>query len=580
MSQTYNLLHEPWIDVVTLTNQRESVGILDLFRNAHLYRKIATQPFHKTYFVFYDYLVLRLACGILTDAYRKNRDIEAILSRGAFVMDEGSELMSYFAKYEGAFDLIAKDRPFLQTGAQDIRLWQAFGAIVKADPTNILALNPVAPAASARINELKVDDIEGFKTMMGNPYQGILYSAIPENAASKTLQKAIVALYLASLKEWAYIVLYHNSVAPGVGAGNKAALAGKAYYAETIEGANLFESITMNSASMLQASRLGTPQWRWGSQTDGFSDEQDMAVLSGLFFPSKILCAGKVEDGKVLQAMSSPLRFKEKSNRSIDALQQTWAMNYEPHFIVDTGAPQKKTANRGADAVASDTAASDANPYRKAAPASWLMLLGATQTATNRLTQDDVKTMTCLAKASRNTVSAKKLFPDEVCMKTYYRVCTSKWVYCTMGVVRGVLPRNIFLDEEKQVFVKKAVELICASAADLNDVVRGYLRPDPRKAADAKNRFTGDVEAGRTFHTLMEGYMGVDGRADGLLRRISLSQTPEQMDALWWETVEALQKNAASVFEGYFRADRTMQYFQANRLLQNKLYQKGKSLYG
>ena len=320
----FNLLEDPWIDVIDEDNNCRSVGIIDIFKDAHLIKDLKTMKFHGILFPLYNYLAIRLLCGILVDAYNEAEedfDAEEIIADGNFDVSSGSILGTYLETYKDRFELFDSKHPFMQTGDDDLEKWKELGSKPDTKPLNVMKVSPCSPAESARISEVKNEEFAEFLKVVRGITVDPFYGANLDSVGKDGMMSAFAEVYSIPAKEWAYICMYHNCVFPGVGSGNKSGLAGNSYYAEIIQGKNLFQTIAMNSVSIsLSDNRISNkPLWRWESQTDIFLDENKVTLdmLSGLFCPSKIIRANKVEDNVVKSIIQAPLRFGDDENKEI-----------------------------------------------------------------------------------------------------------------------------------------------------------------------------------------------------------------------------------------------------------------------
>lgn len=580
----YNITEEPWIDVINEKGEVESVGLLELFRRAHEFADFAPVTFHGITLSLHQYLPLRLACGIFTDAYRKSvRDgvrIRDIFKEGKFDFSEEGCVPSYFRKYGKRFDLFDIKHPFLQAGEDDLREWESLGSKIKAFKSKAMDVNPCAPAETARISEVSGIDPDEFRKHIKNSYMGDLYSAIPEGIKGTELLKAIVESYKITPKEWAYLVMYHSSVFSGAGRGCKAALAGSASYAEIIQGKNLFETIILNSQFMIDdgSDSSGPPQWRWNSQTDLYFDEIEMNPLSGLFCPSKVLTGRLGEDGYVTEIIKSPLSFGDRKRDLMDEMRQRWAKDFEPHFVTN----RKKYPMIKGKNGAPDERDLAKNMYKvlNAGTEIWLLPAGATQTDILNISDKDLE-FTPMAGKNTQFVSKALKSGDMVHVRDFYRICSSKWVYQTSGVVDGVFPADIFMDAEGQHLVRSAVRLIRETGDVLESNLREYLRPNPFSEPGKNNKYpVGTLRANTALSDSMRGYFGLDGSHDGFLYKASVMRDEESRGKLWEETVKAVKEGARAVLKTYFRPDRAILFCRCEDNTIGFINKKGKELYG
>ena len=113
--QPYNLLDQPWIDVLDLDGAARSVGVLGALREAHLIRgirgDIATQ----------DVAVLRLLLAILRRSVREVAEDEDSFTEYWSTL-HGADMLPldligpYLERYRDRFDLLHPQTPFMQVG--------------------------------------------------------------------------------------------------------------------------------------------------------------------------------------------------------------------------------------------------------------------------------------------------------------------------------------------------------------------------------------------------------------------------------------------------------------------------------
>ncbi len=572
---SYNLVDEPWIDVIYADGKRRSIGLSELFRDAHLIKDMTTATFRGVTFPFYNYLVLRLCCGILADAYNDKEetfDAKELLSEKEFDMSEGSAVNEYFEKYKPRFDLFDKKHPFMQAGEEDIAMWRSLGCTLEAKEKNILKINPCAPAESARITEVRAPEMAKMLQAVGCSSPQPLYGFDLKNVDSNTFTSTITDIYAIPAKEWAYICLYHNCTAPGVGAGNKSSLAGNAFYAETLQGKNMFQTIVMNSIAIAQSKHKLTdkPIWRWESQGDLFfnPNEVEFSNLSGLFCPAKVFAADKVENNIVRSVSQSPMRFKENVDKNfLENLRQKWAIEYEPHFVVNyKDFPMKKEKDK------TEVRDYAKNPYRSmSAGASRLWtLVGATQTKIARIEESDFKKLAMAAKNTRKRFgeNGKPLFlDDDVHIRNYFRICDSHWVYQATGTQDGTLPFALFLDEEKQLFVRKTIEYVSNVSEKLDECARAYLKRS-------------DIRPSLEFSTAMYSFLGINGEHEKFFRKIADTSKKDDLDKLWDELTLHLNKTAKAIFNKLLMPAKIPEFYAQMSMLGKAIYgKKGEKLY-
>lgn len=108
---TFNVLTDPWIPVFMLDGRRKTIGLRELFQNAHEIKEISvTSPLE-------EYALYRFASVFLMDALRPKResDLRSMLVKGKFDMNAISAYITQCEKEGVSFDLFDQDRPFMQS---------------------------------------------------------------------------------------------------------------------------------------------------------------------------------------------------------------------------------------------------------------------------------------------------------------------------------------------------------------------------------------------------------------------------------------------------------------------------------
>ncbi len=103
----YNLLEEPWIDVVDNNGSIKSIGIEELLTDAHNFQEIVdSSPLMK-------YGVYRFLIAFVIDTFQiKNKSvIKTIFKKGKF---NPETVKTYCEKYSHRFFLFSDDYPFYQ----------------------------------------------------------------------------------------------------------------------------------------------------------------------------------------------------------------------------------------------------------------------------------------------------------------------------------------------------------------------------------------------------------------------------------------------------------------------------------
>ena len=573
---SYNLINEPWIDTIMEDGSQKSVGLRELFENAHRITDMAPAEFHGVTFPFYNYAALRLFCGILADAYsyaEEEFDAEELLSAGSFDMSDGSVLSEYLKTFENRFDLFDENHPFLQATKDEIDYWRSLGTQASDKATKILIVNPCAPAETARINEVREDDLNEIIRRSGLDNPSPLFGTDLKAVDGDKFESIITDIYAVPAKEWAYICLYQNSIAPGSGSGNKSCLAGNGFYAEVLQGENIFQTIVMNSVSiaMSEDHKRNIPAWRWDSMSDLFfkPDTVVLDTLSGLFCPARLFAANKVEDNVVRSVSVAKYNFPENmGNFYYENLRQKWAIYYEPHMVAGYKKyptkmnKKKKTLERDYNA----------NPYQTFSDAAnrlWI-LVGATQTRTGKLSDKDLKTLAMAARNTQKNFSKKNnglLFTESVHIRNYYRSCDSHWVYKTTGVQDGYLPYVLLMDKNKQDFIRKT----CTFIANINEQLYKQTKAYLKRAG---------INTGVQFSTEMVYFLGVNGEEGKFFNRVAEARNKKDLDALWAELTEFIRKTALSIFSTIQMPSKIAEFYKMEKIIKKDIYgKKGAKLY-
>jgi CRISPR system Cascade subunit CasA len=135
-TQTFDLLHDDWIDVETKTGTVERTGVVALLGAAHDLRALRDPS------PLYVAGLQRFLAAVVHDALgvRSLGDVVAVLRAGRFA---AAPVQEWAARWGDRFDLFSPDRPFYQSG--DIPLAPDKGMTVK--PVGYLA--PEIPCATA-----------------------------------------------------------------------------------------------------------------------------------------------------------------------------------------------------------------------------------------------------------------------------------------------------------------------------------------------------------------------------------------------------------------------------------------------
>ena len=337
---------------------------------------------------------------------------------------------------------------------------------------------------------------------------------------------------------------------------------------------DLFRTITMNSVSVALSENRTTnkPIWRWESNTSLFFRPKEVSLdhLSGLFCPSKVIAAKKVENNIVKSVVQSPLRFGKNDDNILEDLRQKWAISFEPHCVVNyQNLPMKKDKK-----TKKDVRDFQKNPYRSFPRGSnhlWI-LTGATQTKTAKLSETEFIQLAMAAKNTRRCFEdgKKVIFTDEdVHVRNYYRSCDSHWVYETTGTQDGILPFALFMSTDKQLFVRKAIEYISNAGFKLDVCVKNYYNYDKS-----------DLRPSASFSYTMYNYLGINGEQNGLFRQIADANKKSDLDTLWSKLTKHIVTTAMEVFTQYLIPAKTADYYKQRTDLRKELYgNKGAKLY-
>ena len=574
----YNLIDEPWIDVVMPDGSCRSEGLRWVLLHAAEISDIHVQSFHGIRFSFYNYLVIRLLTGIIADAIPLDEtNLRRMLRDGGFG-DYAKPLEEYLDTYHERFNLFGS-LPFLQAGELDRERWEKQGTNIVPSDGDIIKGNPLAPAESARIFEYSSVDTDQFLQVLDSPEPyNPLHSAIPKGLPSRDLQAALAECYAITPKEFAYILLYHNCMGPGVGSGNKAGIAGNAYYAETVLGDNLFETLLYNSAALAGGKNGGIPQWRWNSQLEYLTPGTEIEPLTGLFFPSRVIVSS-LSGGHIADLAVATPRLSLTPLSIFDDIRRSWAERNEPHFVpVDPIPANAAMTNRYAK-------------YDGHEP-SWFLLLQATQTLPHIIPEpegDGKKSRLVwlpLGRSSHNMAELARmgLLPENVRMRITYRVPTEKWGYISCSYVDGVFPSVLAVDQAKQDAVLRLAAVARNAMRQLDYITRVYLRPNPLAPEGDNNLFKGDCTVtGRLAGRLRRMLFGIDGFRElwsmhlgthGFLDMVSAADEGDLDDTVS-AFARAAAEEASDLFDSVYRPDRINLFYSCAWRLARNIGQEG-----
>lgn len=491
---SYNLLDEKWIRVTDKEGTIKAVSVKDCILNGFNYAEISSPIFHGYRFFLYDFLALRLLSAIAADILLLEDEdtlmeeddtsvwhyIVRELKNGKPTEKFKQLANKYLELYHDRFDLFDEEHPFMQFNESELK---QFGA-VKKSPGNMLKINPIFPAESGRIFPESFDrEIRPCKSVN---FSGAFDTFDGVKDTKKQILEMVQKNYTVPPEEAAYIALYLSSLCPGVGAGNKSALAGNAYIYETLRGENLWETIMLNipiDGELLENDEknesFGIPIWRWTSTLDVeksfYKGDATMHTLDGVFFPCRGINFYYDETERCVQVKYAAI--PKNFIQPIDSMRKNWATYNEPYAL------QKQTyVTDDKESVNNDTE----NPYRKLAPGDSLgMLLAATaQTENTKVLEYRKKEVTELIQnpaASNNIImklSADKniqILPEKIRVRYYYRMADPKWVYYKTGIEDGEIDKSILMSQVRQQCVVNVKSHIDYVSNTLCDTYKHYL---------------------------------------------------------------------------------------------------------
>lgn len=153
MSDSFDLLTEPWIPVVNVDGSAMEVGLRAALTDAHLYTGIR-DPIPLVEFGQY-----RLLTALVSDIFepKNTAELARLLRAGRFT---AGTITAYFDEWSDRFRLFGKDYPFLQTAAMGDRAAVPLASVLPSVPSGTNALHfhhanekefAVCPAAAARL---------------------------------------------------------------------------------------------------------------------------------------------------------------------------------------------------------------------------------------------------------------------------------------------------------------------------------------------------------------------------------------------------------------------------------------------
>ena len=542
---SYNLLDEKWIRITDKDGTIKAVSIKDCILNGFNYAEISSPIFHGYRFFLYDFLALRLLSAIAADILLLE-DEDTLMEeddtsvwyyivreiKNGKTTEEFIQLANkYFELYHDRFDLFDEEHPFMQFTESDL---QQFGT-VKKGPGNMLKINTIFPAESGRIFPESFDRvIRNFKSVDFN-------GAFSRLEKSSQIKNKIQKAYITTPEEAAYIALYLSSICPGVGAGNKSALAGNAYIYETLQGKNLWETIMLNipiDGELLENDEknesFGIPVWRWTSILDTeksfYKGNATMHTLDGVFYPCRGINFYYDETERCVQVkyVAIPKNFIQP----IDSMRKNWATYNEPYALL------KQTYET--DDKESDNNDTE-NPYRKLAPGDSLcMLLAATaQTENTKVLEYRKKEVTELIQnpaASNNIImklSADKniqILPEKIRVRYYYRMVDPKWVYYKTGIEDGEIDKSILISQTRQQYIVTMLKHIESVSYVLSDTYKHYLATTSKVPGDVDGKKLKFIDVTRYKKEFMNSLDYLFTRKDSFLTEIGEADESELDD--------------------------------------------------
>lgn len=294
--------------------------------------------------------------------------------------------------------------------------------------------------------------------------------------------KKTAELFPVTPQEYAYILLYLNSIAPGVGQGHKAAMAGKACNFETIAGKNLFETCLLNLCALMENSceTGGIPQWRWPSQYEGFvnvfEDEWD-EVLPRLFFPVKIV-SGKPDDGIIKECIYEKIDFKNvipNGAKIFESLQESWKQ-MEPAAVIVHNTKKNEVyydKPKSADLLWMSLLQA-ANMPKKSDIDEVLSAQGNKEQKTDNSAEKKTN-QSPLITDSKTNIYLLQTNEENIHLCIYYRIADAKWVYESTGKLDGTFTKELFQSEQKQAVLQKMISLIQKAGDYSSFYVSNYM---------------------------------------------------------------------------------------------------------
>ena len=334
----YDLLTEPWLHVVDMDGNLQSVGIKECLINAHKYRRLAENN---------DLAVIRrlqhrlLETLVICIYNIKNQDEYMELFRnGCFDKNKVNEYFETCENSGVSFDIFNEERPFLQT---DKKTFESVFKNSKKKPVSVASINPKMSSGNNKVffNYVSPDDYINIANAKDERLS--CYDDMYDK------KHHIEDGFEISFEEYANLLLIHQCIAGQGGTGYRTGLMCKGsppvlYHIDiTGENENLFNTIMLNVYAINRDDntnkKLGHPMWEWASYMDGYncinSETENITYLMGMFFPVLYLYPDlssiDVESKKIRKIYKSNIVFDDTA---INNASQFWITNFEPSIAV------------------------------------------------------------------------------------------------------------------------------------------------------------------------------------------------------------------------------------------------------
>lgn len=257
----YNIIYEPWIDVIYLDGKKGSIGIRQAFQEAQQIREIEAPIFHGYRSYLNEMLIVRLLSNIIMAAFM-SKDHEAM--RDSYILKlitdskslyENDYISQYLADYESRFDIFDDKHPFMQ----DVTLKDN----KKMSDNYQVVLSTYSPGDSTKI--------------FGKARSGY-----------EIVEGKIKAGYRIHLKELVYALISNSSVAGKPSTKQYSSIMNKAFLFTVLKGKDLKETILLNCIPLTNSSNKDKPIWEFDRIEDIY-DYSGKDVLACEYFPSKAL---------------------------------------------------------------------------------------------------------------------------------------------------------------------------------------------------------------------------------------------------------------------------------------------------